>query len=371
MSDNRRVDFAELRARADFRTVLAHYGVTPKGSAEQLKALCPLHDDQHASLSLNTREKVFHCFAPDCPAHAGGDVIAFVHLMETHRGSSGSLREAGLRLAAICGLELDSGKAPPRRQEGRRKARRRGTVRTTAEGPNRALAGGNGPQGAVPEGVPDQGQPRDEPESRPERESRNKPLGFTLSLDPAHPYLTAERGLSPVLIATFGLGFFAGEKGTMLGRVCVPIHNVEGELVAYAGRWSGPDETIPEGEEKYKLPKGFQKSLELFNLHRVKHCRHLVVVEGYFGAIRLHGLRVPTVALMGSSISDAQVTLLREHCPALRFVTVMLDAGAEDAAEKVAGRLAWHWPVRSVALPEGTQPDTVAEPEVLALLGRR
>ena len=74
---------------------------------------------------------------------------------------------------------------------------------------------------------------------------------------------------------------------------------------------------------------------------------------------------------MGSSLSDAQVALLRAHCPALRFVSVMLDAGAEDAAEKIAGRLAWHWPVRAIALPEGTQPDTVVEPEVLALLGRR
>ena len=198
---------------------------------------------------------------------------------------------------------------------------------------------------------------------------RNRPFNRTLTLDPAHPYLS-ERGLSPALVETFGLGFYAGEKGIMLGRVCIPIHNVEGELVAYAGRWVGPDDTLPEGEEKYKLPKRFQKNLELFNLNRVKHCRHLVVVEGYFGAIRLHGLRVPTVALMGSSLSEAQIALLREHCPALRFVTVMLDAGAEEAAEKVAGRLAWHWPVRLIALPDGTQPDTVAEPEVLALLGR-
>jgi DNA primase len=274
--------------------------------------------------------------------------------MEAHRGSSGSLRQAGLRLAEICGLGLDDGKAPPRRQEGPRRARRRGTVRTTSREPNAPPGPSQAAETASPE--------RDRP--------RNKPLGFTLTLDPAHPYL-AERGLSPALVATFGLGFYAGEKGTMLGRVCVPIHNVEGELVAYAGRWVGPDDTLPEGEEKYKLPKGFQKNLELFNLHRVKHCRYLVVVEGYFGAIRLHGLRVPTVALMGSSISDAQVALLRAHCPALRFVSVLLDAGAGDAAERVAGRLAWYWPVRAVALPEGTQPDTVVEPEVLASLGRR
>src|SRR4051794_20579132 len=126
-----------------------------------------------------------------------------------------------------------------------------------------------------------------------------------------HPYLR-ERGVPEALAATFGLTF--AEKGIMAGRVCIPIHNHAGELVAYAGRWVGSDETIPEGEEKYKLPKGFQKNLELFNLHRVEHCRHLVVVEGYFGAIRLHGLRVPTIALMGSSIADGGFYAKCDRC---------------------------------------------------------
>ena len=106
----------------------------------------------------------------------------------------------------------------------------------------------------------------------------------------------------------------------MLGRICVPIHNATGELVAYAGRWPGDP---PEGTERWLLPPGFHKALELWNLHRVKHCKHLVVVEGFFDAIRLHSLRVPAVALMGSSISEEQVALLSAHCPALRFLTIM------------------------------------------------
>ena len=104
MKDNRRVDFAELRARADFRTVLAHYGIAIKGAGDQVKALCPLHDDERPSLSINLGEKVFHCYAPSCPGHDGGDILSFVHLMETHRGSTSSLRQAGITLADICGL---------------------------------------------------------------------------------------------------------------------------------------------------------------------------------------------------------------------------------------------------------------------------
>src|SRR3712207_134942 len=106
----------------------------------------------------------------------------------------------------------------------------------------------------------------------------------------------------------FGLGYCA--RGLMAGRVCIPIQNWEGYTVAYAGRWVGPEEDLPEGKGKYELPSGFRKELELFNLHRVLDCKHLVVVEGFFGAIRLHGLRFPAVALMGTSISEAQLELL-------------------------------------------------------------
>ena len=79
---------------------------------------------------------------------------------------------------------------------------------------------------------------------------------------------------------------------------------------------------------------------------------------------------MPTAASTGSSLPGARVALRGQHCPAPRFVTVV-PADAEDAAGKVAGRSAWHWPVRAVAPRDGTRPDTVAGPEVPASLGRR
>ena len=347
MSDNIRVDFADLRERADFRAALVHYQIDLQGSGDQLRAHCPFHDDARPSFSVNTAKQVFNCHSPNCVAHEGGDIIDFVQLIETQRTAPITLRQAGIRLAEICGLKLDE-KATPPRQDGQGRRQKRKRTRSSSPAADATPGAPEAPQTADP--------------------VCNEPLKFTLTLDATHPYLTA-RGLSPALIEAFGLGFYAGER-TMVGRVCIPIHNAAGELVAYAGRWVGSDETLPEGEEKYKLPKGFVKTLELFNLHRVKHCRHLVVVEGFFGAIRLHGLRVPSVALMGSHMADTQIALLREHCPALRLVSVMLDHGAGKAAEGIAARLAWHWPVRLLALPEGMQPDTIPEHDLLALLGK-
>jgi DNA primase len=195
----------------------------------------------------------------------------------------------------------------------------------------------------------------------------NKPLGFALTLDASHPYLM-ERGLTPELVATFGLGFCS--KGSMAGRVCIPIHDAEGALVAYAGRWVGPAEDLPEGKGRYELPSGFRKELELFNLHRVAHCKHLVVVEGFFGAIHLFGLRTPAVALMGTSISVKQLELLAHA--AARHVTVMLDGdeAGREAAEKVAGAIANVAWSRIVHLPAGGQPDTMDRAQLGRTLGR-
>lgn len=87
-----------------------------------------------------------------------------------------------------------------------------------------------------------------------ESEAPNKPLSFELKgIDPTHPYLAA-RGISQETAKRFGIGFFPG-KGSMSGRIVIPIHNEKGQVVAYAGR-SIKDEIEP----KYKFPAGFHKA---------------------------------------------------------------------------------------------------------------
>ena len=90
-----------------------------------------------------------------------------------------------------------------------------------------------------------------------------------------------QRGLTLETIIDFGLGFCS--KGMMADRIAIPIQNVKGEVVAYAGRFPGePAEDTP----KYKLPQGFRKSQELYNIDRaIKEQGHaLVIVEGFFDA---------------------------------------------------------------------------------------
>jgi len=86
-------------------------------------------------------------------------------------------------------------------------------------------------------------------------------------------------------------------------RVVIPIRNLYGQLVAYAGR------ALDDRPPKYKLPAGFRKALELFNLQRALAAggKTVIVVEGYFDCMLVHQAGFPwVVALMGCSLSVTQ-----------------------------------------------------------------
>jgi len=142
--------------------------------------------------------------------------------------------------------------------------------------------------------------------------------------------------------------------------------------VAYAGRWVGDPKELPEGEGKWKLPPKFEKSRVLFNLHRVENPSRLILVEGFFPAIRLHGLGYPVVALMGHALSEQHLELLEGA--GTRHLVLMLDGDEPGRATtaRIMGRLAdASFLTLAAGLPTGMQPDTVAEPLLRDLLGLR
>ena len=355
------VDFKAIKAAADFRPVLAHYGLELKAKGPELTGLCPFHQDTRPSFRVNLEKQVFHCFG----CGAKGNVLDFVS-----RKEGVAIRKAAELVAQWCGVEgtkrpvsantkiaTPLPKSPPRgTQEPARQSEGPKTAQHTSP------AAGVAVEATRPQGVP---------ADIAGGEAVNRPLTFTLKLDPAHPYL-AERDLAGETIAHFGLGYCS--RGVMKGRIAIAIHDAGGDLVAYAGRWPGDP---PEGEPKYRLPDGFKKSLVLYNLNRVVAFKAphgdrillpLIVVEGYWSVFRLHQLGYPNVvALMGKEFSFAQEQLLAAHADR---AIVMMDgdpAGREAQAANVA-RLARRLYVRAVDVPEGSQPDTLPEAELRALL---
>jgi DNA primase len=315
---NTYVDFRAVKEAVNIRMALDHYGVNwLRKSREELRGRCPIHKGEgqntfHANLSKNA----FQCFS----CQARGNVLDFVAAMEQC-----TIRDAALKLADWFSI-------------GERSSVKPGSERK----PVSAKSGG-------------------------EANPQNKPLPFQLKgVDIEHPYL-AERGVSKQTAEKFGFGFFSG-KGSMKGRVVIPIHNERGELVAYAGR------AIDGSEPKYKLPAGFHKSLELFNLHRAigesNPRRQVVVVEGFFDCVKVSEGGFPCVALMGCSMSEAQEELLVKHFDSAWLMLDSDEAGRKAAAECVTrmGRRMW---VRLAEVPEAKQPDQLSTDEIRQLFGSR
>jgi DNA primase len=303
------VDFREVRSRLTMENVLQHYGVldTFKRTGTRLSGPCPIHGGSNPTqFRVDTEKNLWNCFS-ECKH--GGNVLDFIAKKEDV-----SIHEAAIKACEWFNIPLDevksNGQSAPESDE-------------------------HSPAPAA--------KPKPAPAPKPEDNTPNPPLKFRLEkLDRSHPYF-AERGLTQETVIDFGLGYFTGDKGLMIGHIVIPIHNVNGELVAYAGRWPGAP---PEGTPKYKLPTGFRKGQEVFNLDRaIKEPadKPLVIVEGFFDAIKLHqhGCR-KVVALMGSTLTAAQEDLIRRNTNAHSHVLVMFDedeagqAGRADIAARLS-----------------------------------
>lgn len=140
-------------------------------------------------------------------------------------------------------------------------------------------------------------------------DAKNKPLPFTLQhLDAAHSFLTETLGFSEATMAHFGVGHFAG-KGIMHNRIAIPIHNRDGQLVAYAG--------LSPTDGTYTYPKTFHRECELFNSYRVgvsyDKQEPLILVADYLDVFRLYEAGYQSVVALPTAIlSLPQKTQLLE-----------------------------------------------------------
>ncbi len=335
------VSFDEIKKLVPLRAVLDRYGIPLRQTGPNvLRGKCPLpsHGSKESTESFTaTLNKgtggAWACQSQSCikaRGRVGGNVLDFVASMENC-----TVRDAAIKLQTwflVPGAAVN--RTPPLYE--------------------RAL------EKTEPEPKLEPKLVSEKNDGAEERES-NKPLTFALqSIDHAHPYLAA-RGITEETARTFGVGFFPG-KGTMAGRVVIPIRNAQAELVAYAGR------AIDGSEPRYKFPAGFHKSLELFNLHLVKDTLAVVVVEGFFDCMKVSQAGYPCVALMGCTMSKTQEKLLAEH---FGQVVLMLDGdeAGRGATVEIADRLQHViFRVNTVELDDGQQPDQLTIEEIRNIL---
>lgn len=331
------IDFRTLRSELKFPDLLRHYRVELKVKGDRASGFCPLPTHQgmrtSPSFSANLLRGIWQCFG----CQASGNVLDFACRMEGFDPNDPQqLRTAALK---IRGIFLIADKP---------------AIRTTA--------------------------PAKSPARRVTRQSKslvNAPLDFELKeLDANHPYLL-ERGFTSQTIQHFGLGFC--NRGLLKGRVAIPLHDVDGHLVGYAGRLTQDDE-ISASNPKYLFPgsrerKGmkleFKKSLLLYSAHRITNpVDHIFVVEGFPGCWWLWQADYRNVvALMGADCSDAQAEIIVDLVKPDGKVWALSDG--DDAGVRCATsiflKVAPHRLVRWVKLQLDEQPTDVPADELVAL----
>ena len=217
-----RVDFKRIRERVGIADILRRYDLFDEEHAgkEQFNIHCPFHEDAKPSCNIHTGAQSYRCFG--CGMRGG--IFDFVCLKESiNTGNDLEDDKAAARL-----LQKWFGITPERRRPSRQKrrqprAKRNAKAETPAEASHRR----------------DEASGKGESADAEEAGDINPPIGDDASWfpqrDPQHEWLTLERGLTPKTIAHFRIGYHAG-RGMMAGRIVIPVHNADGQLVAFAGR---------------------------------------------------------------------------------------------------------------------------------------
>jgi hypothetical protein len=192
MAERQKLDFAAIKDAVTLEQVMTLLNLPARKSGGQYRCDCPAHPGNARGLAI-TPDKGFFCFAEK----KGGDCIAlYAHVRECNN------YDAALALSQH--FRVGGKPAPPHAEE-RQPAH---TTRQPAP-QTRDLAQDGGLQ----------------------------PLSY---LEPQHEVLDL-LGLSQDVCEALGAGF--APKGTMIGRICIPLRLPDGTLCGYLGIATKPDQS--------------------------------------------------------------------------------------------------------------------------------
>lgn len=344
----------QVRNSVDIGDVISRY-VQLHRSGKGFVGLCPFHEEQTPSFSVNEAKQFYYCFG----CGRGGNVFQF--LMELKHIP---FVEAVSEVAEVANINLPS-------------------QYTEDAGQARAAAQMDTPAGKLI--------------SLHEQVTKlyhhilmNTPAG-----KPALNYLK-KRGISTELIDEFDLGFAPDQRilkkflqnktddyqllrksglfiedstgelhDRFFNRVMYPLKDASGRVVGFSGRVIGE---VPADTPKYlNSPETsiFNKRRLLFNLDtaqkEARHAGKIYLFEGFMDVISAYGAGVKNgVASMGTSLTEEQVVVLGRASQQLD-VCYDGDSAGQNAIDRAMSLIMSHQPrglqLRVVQLPAGLDPD--------------
>ena len=339
----------QIRDRIDIAEVIGqHVSLTRAG--QNLKGLCPFHQEKTPSFTVSSSRQIFHCFG----CGAGGNVFSFL-MRITGSSFPDTVRELGQKV----GIEV---------KESGGSVGSSGTRSSQIEQLNRAVG------------------------TWFQENLHDRAIGAL-----AREYL-ASRGIEAPVIERFGIGYapsdwdllskalakrgFSASELAAAGltvarehssgfydrfrnRVMFPITDLHRRVVGFGGRILG------EGAPKYLNSPDtplFKKGQTLFALEvareAVARLKTVIVVEGYFDAIALHQAGLThTVATLGTALTHEHIQVLRRFASKAVLLFDPDQAGVRAALRGLDLFVNSGMGVTVVTLPDGEDPDTYVRKE--------
>ena len=322
-----------------------------RAGPSRMTGLCPFHDERTPSFGINPVEKVYYCFG----CQASGDAFTFV--METEGVDfKGALELLADRYNVTLEHEAEGPQAAEQRK---RRERLLELLERTATFYVRQLWESREAQRArayLAERGLDEGTLR---------EFR---VGYAPSAWDTVLNGSRRAGFGNRELYDAGLAQKSAQTGRIYDRfrsqIIFPLADPRGRVRGFAGRSLVPDEER-RGPKYVNSPESelFHKGRQLFGADLARSAAakagFVVAAEGYTDVIALHQVGVRNcVAIMGTALTDDQISELQRLAPEVRLALDADNAGKEAMlrAARVAQGRNPPLRLRVVALPPGEDP---------------
>ena len=342
----------QIRDRVDIAEIVGqHVALTRAG--QNLKGLCPFHQEKSPSFTVSSSRQIFHCFG----CGAGGNVYTFLMRL-TGAAFPEIVRDLGRKVGVDVPESTGGYSTEARTQLGR-------LERLNA-------AAGAWYQRMLMEG-PAGAQARAYLESRgiQQHTTEQFKIGYA---PPEWDGLTKamlKEGFAPADLVAAGLSIPRDQNGSQKtavsghydrfrSRVMFPITDLRKRVVAFGGRVLG--DGMPKYMNSPETPL-FKKGQTLFALDAAREAagqqQTLIIVEGYFDAVALHQAGIRHVAAtLGTALTPDHITVIRRFASNIVLLFDPDQAGVRAALRSLDLFVNSGLSVKVVSLPEGDDPDT-------------
>lgn len=299
--------FNEIRSKIDIVDLIGEYlPLAQKG--RNYFGVCPFHNDTNPSMSVSREKQIYKCFS----CGASGNIFTFIRDYE-HVDMKGVLDI----LAPKAGVSIDNSLV-------NKKSTKYDKFYEIYELSCKLYQNNINTK----EGV----KAKEYLKNRKITEDIIKEFEIGLSLD-SMDFLTkvlTSRGYDDLTLDKIGLS--SNNHDLFINRIMVPIHDINGRVVAFSGRVYNK-----KSDHKYvntKETEIFKKGSILYNYHRAKEIarreKFLIIMEGYMDVFRASSVDIKNVvAIMGTALTSEQSNLIKKLS-----TNVYLSLDGDDPGQK-------------------------------------